>query len=82
MKRENDVQIPWEVNIKSILDSQVVTEQLQGDDIQQALQTIDSLGHANGLGALGDTLVVCIADDDGLCLSSGDLGEGGLHLGV
>lgn len=60
----------------------MVTEQLERDDVQDTLQAIDGLGHANRLAALGDALVVLVADDDRLGLARGDLRKGRLHLGV
>jgi len=60
----------------------MVTEQLQGYDIEQALEAVDSLRHADRLDILGDSLVTFVAYHDGLCLAGGNLGEGGLDLGV
>jgi len=51
-------QVPREINIKSVLDSQVVTQQLQWDNVQQSLQAVHSLGHPDGLYILGDTLII------------------------
>jgi hypothetical protein len=75
-------QIPGEIDVKPVLDRQVVTQELHGDDVQQSLQTIDSLGDPDGLHAGRNAVIVLIADDDGLRFPCGDLGEGGLHLGV
>jgi DNA recombination-dependent growth factor C len=47
-----DVQISREINIESVLDRQMVTQQLQGDDIQQSLQTVDCLGNTDCLAVL------------------------------
>ena len=66
-------QIPWEVDIEAILDSQVVTQELQGNDIQEPLQNIDSPGHTDGLNTLLDAVITVVANDDGLGFASGDL---------
>jgi len=60
----------------------MITEQLQGDDIDQALEAVDSLWHADRLDILRDSLVTFVANHDGLCLAGGYLGEGGLDLGI
>jgi hypothetical protein len=60
----------------------VVTEELEWDDVQQALQTVHSFGDTNGLGVFGDTLVTFIAYNDGLGFAGSDLGKGGLNLRV
>lgn len=76
-----DSQVPREVDIESVLDRQVVAEQLQRDDVQQALQAVDGLRHADGFDVGRDSVVILVADDDGLRLARGDLRECGLHLG-
>jgi hypothetical protein len=78
----NNSQIPGEINVASILHRQVIAEQLQGDDVQQALHTVNSLGNTDCLRARGDALVTIIAQDDGLAITSGNLGEGGLDFGI
>jgi hypothetical protein len=60
----------------------MITEQLQGDDIEQALEAVDCLWHADLLDILRDSLVTFIAYHDGLCLAGGNLGKGGLDLGI
>lgn len=60
----------------------MVAQQLQRDDVQQSLETIDSLGNPDRLGFFRNALVAVIAQNDGLRLACGDLGEGGLDLGV
>lgn len=75
-------QVPWEIDIEAVPNGKVIGEQLQRDDVQQALQAVDGLGHADRLAALGNAPVVLVADDDWLCLARGDLRVRGLHLGV
>ena len=75
-------QVPGEINIASIFYRQVIAEQLQGDDVEQALHAIDGLGNANGLRTHWDTFVAVIAQDDGLAIASCNLGEGGLDFGI
>lgn len=75
-------QVPGEINIASILHRQVITEQLQRDDVQQALHTVDGLGNTNGLRACGYAFVSLIAQNDGLAIASGNLCEGGLNFGI
>lgn len=60
----------------------MVTEQLQGYNIEQALEAVDGLRHADRFDILGDSLVTFVAYHDGLCLAGGNLGKGGLDLGV
>lgn len=80
--KKRDSQVPREVDIEPVLNSQVITQQLQRDDIQNTLQAIYSLRHADSLDVLGDSFVVFVAHDDGLGFPRGDLGEGRLYLGV
>ena len=58
----------------------MVAEELQRNDVQQALETVDGLWDADRLGGGGDRVVVVVADDDRLSLAGGYLGKGGLHL--
>lgn len=81
-RSEDNVQIPREIDITAVLHSQVVAQELEGNNVQQALETVDGSGNADGLDALGDTLITLIAENDGLGLAGGDLGKGGLDLGV
>lgn len=60
----------------------MITEQLQGDDIEQALEAVDCLRHADLLDILRDSLITFIAYHDGLCLAGGNLGKGRLDLGI
>jgi hypothetical protein len=41
-----------------------VRQQLQGDDVDQTLETVDGTGHADDLGRLGHRVVVVVANDD------------------
>lgn len=60
----------------------MVTQQLQRNDVEQALQTVDGLGHTDCFTTLRDTLILLSADDDRLRLTGCDLCERGLDLGV
>lgn len=77
-----NVQVTREVDITSILDSEVIAEKLQGNDVQQTLQGVDGFGYADGASSSGDTIIAFVAKHDGLGLARGDLGKGGLDLGV
>ena len=79
---DNNSQVPGEINIATVLDCQVIAEQLQWDDVEQALHAVYGLGNADGLGASWDALVALITHDDGLAIASGDLGKCGLDFGV
>jgi hypothetical protein len=81
-KEKKDSQIPREINVEPVVHGQVITEQLQRDDIQQPLQAIYSLGNTNGLGVLRNAVIILVAHNDGLRFASCDLGKGGLHLGI
>ena len=60
----------------------MIAEQLQGDDVEQTLEAVDSLRHADSLDILCDTIVTFVTYDDGMCLAGGNLGEGRLDLGI
>lgn len=60
----------------------MVAQNLERDNVQQALEAVDGLGHPDSLDACGDTVVARVAQDNGLRLARGDLGKGGLDLGV
>jgi hypothetical protein len=81
-KNKRDAQVPREVDVKALVDSEVVTEQLQGYNVEQTLKAVDGLRHADSLNILRDTLITLIAYDDGLGLARGNLGERRLDLGV
>lgn len=76
------LQVPREVDVEAVLDCQVITQQLERDDVQDTLQHITRLGHADRLRVLRHRLVVLIADDDRLRLARRDLRERALHLRV
>ena len=60
----------------------MVAEQLERNDVQQALKAVNSPRQADGLRALRDAFVSLITDDDGLGFASRDLRKRGLHLGI
>ena len=80
--KEGDLQVPWEVNVESVLDSKVVREQLQRNDVQDTLQAIDRLRHPDGLHTRRDRLIVLMADNNRLRLPCRDLRKRRLDLGV
>jgi len=41
-----------------------VREQLEGNDVDQTLQAVDSLGYSNDLGSVGNRVIVLVTDDD------------------
>ncbi len=66
-------QIPWEVDVEALHDGQPVSDQLQGDDVEDALQDVDRLGNLDLLGLVGVELgVVGVANDDGLAAARDD----------
>lgn len=81
-RAEKSAQVAWEVDVKAFVNREMVTKQLQGYNIEQALEAVDGLRHADRLDILGDSLVTFVAYHDGLCLAGSNLGEGGLDLGV
>lgn len=70
------------MDVEAIIDHQIIAQQLGRDDVQQALQSVDSLGNTDCLDTLGNCLIAIIADDNGLRLAGSDLSEGGLDLGA
>lgn len=76
------LQVPREVDVEAVLDRQVITQQLERDDVQNALQHITRLRHTDRLRVLRHRRVVLIADDDRLRLARRDLRERALHLRV
>ena len=79
---KGSAQVPREIDVEALVDSQMITKQLQGDDVEQTLEAVDRLRHADSLDVLRDTFVVIVAYDNGLCLAGSDLGEGRLDLGI
>jgi hypothetical protein len=77
-----DVQVTGEVDVTAVPDSQVVAEELKGNDVKEALKRINGLGDAKSSGISGDTLVAFVTQNNGARLASGDLSKGGLNLGV
>jgi hypothetical protein len=80
----NDInpQIPREINIASIFDSQMVRKNLQGDNIQQSLQAIDSFRDTDRLAVGRNGIITLITEDDRLRLARGDLSIRGLYFRV
>jgi hypothetical protein len=90
MRKDVGVQITREVDVKAVQDGEMVTEQLERDNVQDTLQAVDGLRDQNSLVATAAILietinegsVIVAADDDGCSLSGGHLGKGRLYLGV
>jgi len=80
--RDGFGQVPREVNIKAVKDSQVVAEELEWDDVEETLQAINRSRNTDSLGVLADRVIIFVAHDDRLAFTSGDLSECGLDLGV
>ncbi len=74
--------VTWEVDVDARRCGKVVRKELERDDSQQTLETVDGAGHTDGLHTLLDVLVVVVANDDRLALSRCDLHERCLNLGV
>lgn len=47
-----------------MVDGHTVREQLEGNDVDQTLQAVDSLGYSNDLGSVGNRVIVLVTDDD------------------
>lgn len=60
----------------------MIAKKLEGNHVEQALQTVDGFWHSDRLGGRWDRVIIIIADDDWLCLSGGNLCECRLHLFV
>jgi hypothetical protein len=75
-------QVPGEIDVQSLADGQPVRHQLQRNDVDQALKTVDLLGHFN-LVRLGrrELSVALVANDDGTALASNHLLIGIERLG-
>jgi hypothetical protein len=66
-------QVAREVHVQALQDSQPIGNQLQRDDIEDALQNVDGLGDLNLLGLRGlEPDVAGVADDNGLAATSDD----------
>ena len=77
-----NAQVPREVNITSILHSQMVREDLQGDDIQQSLQAIDGFRDADRLAVGRNSGISLTAQDDRLRFPGSDLSISGLYFRI
>lgn len=51
----------------------MVAQQLQGNDIEQALEAIDGSGNPDCLGSFADRVVIFVTDNDWLTLAGSDL---------
>ncbi len=79
---DHNSQVPREINVKSVPHCKVITQQLQRDNVQEALQAVHCLWHADRFATAWNALIIFTAYDDWLCLPCGDLRERRLHLGV
>ena len=60
----------------------MVAQELQGDDVEQSLQTVNCPGNADRLDVLQELrIVVVVANDHWSCLSRGDLRKRGFNFG-
>lgn len=67
-------QISWEVDIQSLGDGKPIGHELERNDIQETLKTIDSLGNFDLFRlTLLELLVIGIADDNRLAGTCDDL---------
>lgn len=57
-------QVPREINVDSVHDGQVVGQQLQGQDVDQSLQTVHGQGYSDGSVLVANGLIVVVADDN------------------
>lgn len=66
-------QVAREVHVEALEDSEPVGNQLQRDDVEEALEAVNRLGDLNLLGVGGlELLVARVADDNGLAASRND----------
>lgn len=66
-----------------ITQSRTVRQELERNNVDETLKTIDSSGDTDDLvGRVGNRVVIVIADDDRSTFSSGDLGKSRSDLGV
>lgn len=75
-------QVTGEVDINTSQASQVVRQELERDDGQETLETVNGLGNTDGLGLGVDGIITLVADDDGLTLAGSDLLQSRADLGV
>ena len=68
--------------VKVLGNREVVGNELERDDRENALETVNALGHEDLLQVCGDVVIADVADDDGLVAARRDLGECVLALGV
>jgi hypothetical protein len=69
--------------IPRITQSRTVRQELERNNVDETLKTIDSSGDTDDLvGRVGNRVVIVIADDDRSTFSSGDLGKSRSDLGV
>ncbi len=60
----------------------MIRKKLKWNNVQDTLKTVHRLGDANCPILFGYTLVILVANDDGLSFASGNLGKSRLNLGV
>jgi hypothetical protein len=72
LDRDRFGQVTREVDIQSFSNRKPVGNQLQRDDVQQALKEVHSLGHFDALGFGGWEFRVVLVADDNRSTSTGD----------
>ena len=66
--------IAREVDVESLANSEPIGDELERDDVEKTLETVNSLGHLNLLGLCGREFgIVGIADDNGATATGNDL---------
>ena len=64
-------QVPGEVDVQTLHDGQPVGNELERDDVEDTLETVNRLGYLNFQGLAGlEFVIVDVADDDGLATTS------------
>lgn len=64
-------EVTREINVQALHDGEPVGDQLQRDDVENALQDVDRLGDLDLLGLASlELFVLFVADDDGLATAS------------
>lgn len=66
-------QVTGEIDINTTHNSQVIREQLHGDNVDDTLETINGRRDTNGLELGRDTFVTDVANNDGVTFTSSDL---------